>query len=118
MEAVWKKIQSPLGDITNTVKEKKRKINNNEASLSKRAKSSQQTILYSMDSMSELKWHVTITKAPVEFIRFVPRPSIQNNICDVIYYNLVSCGSTRFQNFCGIVISGGSGMENLHWIRN
>ncbi|CAG8771043.1 8617_t:CDS:2, partial [Gigaspora margarita] len=36
-----------------------------------------------MDSMSELKRHVTVTKAPVEFIRFVPRSTIQNNIWHV-----------------------------------
>ncbi|CAG8832559.1 16729_t:CDS:2, partial [Gigaspora margarita] len=101
-------------DITNTVKEKKRKINNNEASSSKRAKSSQQTILYSMNSMSELKRHVTIIKALVEFIRFVSHPIIQNNICNIIYSNLELCGSTRSQNFCGIVISGGSGIGETH----
>ncbi|CAJ0647874.1 14172_t:CDS:2, partial [Entrophospora sp. SA101] len=68
----------------------------------------------SIDSLSDLKRVILANEYPVTFVPFIAHPEIEKDICEIIHLNLMSLFSPRSQDYCGIVISGGSDTGKTH----
>ncbi|CAJ0839766.1 19502_t:CDS:2, partial [Entrophospora sp. SA101] len=61
-----------------------------------------------------LKRVILANEYPVTFVPFIAHPEIEKDICEIIHLNLMSLFSPRSQDYCGIVISGGSDTGKTH----
>src|SRR5690348_4876366 len=66
----------------------------------------------SINFLLGLKRFITADESPIALIPFVARPQIEEQICKVLNQNLSNMTpkpTPRTQDYCGIIISGGSG---------
>ncbi|CAH1766703.1 1216_t:CDS:2, partial [Entrophospora sp. SA101] len=89
-------------------------FNNKRRSGSKLVSMKAKRVRLSIDSLSDLKRVILANEYPVTFVPFIAHPEIEKDICEIIHLNLMSLFSPRSQDYCGIVISGGSDTGKTH----